>query len=176
LILSDRLLVLTAPAVDYRPLADALTNIVPEIDELRLDVEDDQPFTDRVHELIGAIWLTFYALSTLLAHLLLTFTSLFGTDIRIAPPITDIYRTLEQHQLQHEAFAALVTGRLDKLDSELSLTKQQLHNERVERKREHAALKSRVLRAESAITEKAEQQVRVSSRFSLAFLSRFLSR
>ena len=30
------------PPVDYRPLADALTNIVPEIDELRLDVEDDQ--------------------------------------------------------------------------------------------------------------------------------------
>ena len=69
---------LTAPAVDYRPLADALTNIVPEIDELRLDVEDDQPFTDRVHELIGAIWLTFYALSTLLAHLLLTLTSLLA--------------------------------------------------------------------------------------------------
>lgn len=130
-LLTSSLVTVQAPAVSYQPLTDALRNIVPEIDELRLDVEDDQPFTDRVHDLI---------------------------DARIAPPITDIYQTLEKREQEFRAFVALVTGRLDKLDNELSQTKQQLHHERIERKREHAALKSRVLKAESAITEKAEQQ------------------
>ena len=130
-LLTSSLVTVDAPAVDHQQLSDALTTIVTEEDELRLDVEDEQPFTDRVHDLI---------------------------DARIAPPITDIYRTLEKREQEFQAFVALATGRLDKLDNELSQTKQQLHYERIERKKEHAALKTRVLRAESAITEKAEQQ------------------
>ena len=130
-LLTSDLVTVGAPALDYQVLNDALLSVGPPVDELRTDLEDDAPFTERVHNLI---------------------------DARIAPPITDIYRTLAKREQEFQAFATMVTGRLEKLESELATTKQQLAAERLERKQEASALAARVLRAESTLTEKAEQQ------------------
>jgi len=130
-LLTSDLVTVGAPALDYQVLNDALLSVGPPVDELRTDLEDDAPFTERVHNLI---------------------------DARIAPPITDIYRTLAKREQEFQAFASMVTGRLEKLESELATTKQQLAAERLERKQEASALAARVLRAESTLTEKAEQQ------------------
>lgn len=116
------------PSIDTQELVDVLISTVKEVQQVRQALPEDEAFTSRVAGMIQA-----------------------QLDLQLYPALKK--RDEEFERFKSEDFAAVVR-RVGKLEGELLATKQHLQGE----KTKVASLQARMLGAESAITEKAEQQ------------------